>query len=102
MNPQSQTSNSLTLTGLGLGRVKPETRRGHILLCLALWSTITSLLVQHFVVTTVVVQGKSMMPTLKPGDCCLANCWLPRLRGYKRGDIVVIRDAARNELIVKR
>src|SRR2546430_8821685 len=61
-----------------LDRIKPETRQGYILLCALLWSTIAFLLVQHFVLSTVVVVGQSMMPALKPGDCCLVNCWLPR------------------------
>ena len=87
---------------LGQGAIKPETRRGYILLCVALWSAITCLFVQHFILTTVMIQGKSMMPTLKPGDGCVVNCWLPRFRGYHRGDIVVIRDQVKEELIAKR
>ena len=87
---------------LGLGRVKQETRKGYFLLCMALWSTVSFLFIHHFMVSTVVVEGKSMMPTLNPGDCCFVNCLLPRLRDYKRGDIVVIRDSSRHELIVKR
>jgi signal peptidase I len=94
-------------TGLGVGRlrlgpVRAETRQGYILLCVALWSTLAFLVAQHFVVSTVVVQGKSMWPTLRPGDCCFVNCILPHVRGYGRGDIVVIRDASRQEFIVKR
>src|SRR5207245_11152590 len=69
---------------------------------MALWSAITFLFVQHFIFTTVMVEGKSMMPTLKPGDACVVNCWLPRFRGYHRGDIVVIRDPVKEELIAKR
>ncbi len=84
------------------GAIKPETRHGYVLLCVALWSVITCLFVQHFIFTTVMVEGKSMMPTLKPGDGCVVNCWLPRLRGYHRGDIVVIRDPLKEELIAKR
>ena len=87
---------------LAMGRVKPETRQGYILFCMALWSTIACLLVHQFVLTTVVVQGKSMMPSLKPGDCYFVNRLLPHVRDYQRGDIVVIRDPARNEFIVKR
>jgi len=48
------------------------------------------------------VEGKSMMPTLKPGDACVVNCLLPRFRGYHRGDIVVIRDPVNEELMAKR
>ena len=84
------------------GVIKPETRHGYIFLCVALWSAITCLFIQHFVITTVMVQGKSMMPTLKPGDGFVVNCWLPRFRGYHRGDIVVIRDPVKAELIAKR
>lgn len=87
---------------LKLDRVKPETRQGYILLCVALWSTLAFLVAQHFVVTTVIVQGKSMWPTLKPGDCRVVNCVLPHVRRYQRGDVVVIRDSARHEFIVKR
>jgi len=93
---------SLPGVRLGQGAVKPETRRGYIFLCVALWSAVTCLFVQHFILTTVMVQGKSMMPALKPGDGCMVNCWLPRFRGYHRGDIVVIRDPVKAELIAKR
>jgi signal peptidase I len=48
------------------------------------------------------IQGKSMMPALKPGDGRLVNCWLPHFRDYKRGDIVVIRAPDKNELMAKR
>ena len=85
-----------------LGQMKPETRKGYILLCALLWSAITFLLLQHFVLTPVVVEGQSMTPALKPGDCRLVNCWLPLFRSYHRGDIVVIRDRKRQELMVKR
>ena len=92
-----------TLASIRLGKgIKPETRHGYIFLCVALWSAITCLFVQHFVFTTVMVEGKSMMPTLKPGDGCVVNCWLPFFRGYHRGDIVVIRDPVKEELMAKR
>lgn len=87
---------------LGFPHFQPETRQGHILLCLALWSTIMFLFIHRFVVTTVVVEGRSMSPTLQPGDRYYVNCWLPYIRGYNRGDLVVIRDRSRNDLMVKR
>jgi signal peptidase I len=83
-------------------RLKPETRQGHILLCLALWSTIMFLFIHRFIIATVVVQGQSMSPTLQPGDRLYVNCWMPHIRGYRQGDLVVIRDRDRNELMVKR
>ena len=102
MDAQNRSAKGIRLRESGLGRVKPERRQGYIIICMALWSTIAYLLVHQFVLTTVVVQGKSMMPTLKPGDCCLVNSLSPHFRDYQRGDIVVIRDRARNEFIVKR
>ena len=87
---------------MGTGAIKPGSGQGYIFLCVALWSGVTCLFVQHFIFTTVMVEGKSMMPTLKPGDACVVNCWLPRFRGYHRGDIVVIRDPVKEELIAKR
>lgn len=84
------------------GLFKPETRQGHILVCLALWSTIAFLFIHRFIVSAVVIDGRSMLPTLFPGQQCIVNGWLPHFRGYQRGDLVVIRDDARGELMVKR
>src|SRR6266545_2062417 len=86
----------------GLGQIKQERRKGYILLCTLLWSTIAFLLIHRFVVTSVVVEGQSMMPTLKPGDSYMVNCWLPLFRDYRQGDIVVVRDRENGELMVKR
>ena len=102
MELQSREVNGVNGAHRVLSRIRPETRTGYILLCTLLWSTITFLLVHRFVLTTVVVEGESMTPTLKPGDCRLVNCWLPLFRDYHRGDIVVIRDRERAELMVKR
>ncbi len=43
-----------------------------------------------------------MLPTLFPGQQCIVNGWLPHFRDYQRGDLVVIRDDARAEFMVKR
>ena len=102
MELHSREVNGINGAQPGLSRIQPETRTGYILLCTLLWSTIAFLLVHRFVLSTVVVEGESMRPTLKPGDCRLVNCWLPLFRGYHRGDIVVIRDRERAELMVKR
>ena len=102
MELQSREVNGVNGAHRVLSRIRPETRTGYILLCTLLWSTIAFLLVHRFVLTTVVVEGESMTPTLKPGDCRLVNCWLPLFRDYHRGDIVVIRDRERAELMVKR
>lgn len=102
MKVTRQKSKRIGSRRLRLGPLEPETRQGYVLLCLALWSTITFLFIHRFVVSAVVVEGKSMMPTLSPGDRCLVNSWLPYFRDYQRGDLVVVRDHTRGEIMVKR
>ena len=89
-------------TFIGIGTLMPETRQGHILLCMTLWSIISFLSIDRFVVSSIIVQGNSMTPTLRTGDTYFVNCWLPRLRGYHRGDIAVLRDPSSGELVAKR
>jgi len=102
MNIARQKSKRIGLRRLPFGSLKPETRQGYTLVCVALWSTIAFLFIHRFVVSAVVVDGRSMMPTLSPGNRCLVNSWLPYFREYKRGDLVVVRDHARGEMMVKR
>jgi signal peptidase I len=59
-------------------------------------------LVSEYIVTTVVVQGRSMAPTLTDGDRYLLHRWQLLFREPARGDLVVIRDAVRNDFVVKR
>jgi signal peptidase I len=84
------------------GRVRRETRQGYLLLCLALWSTISFLTISRFVYSTVVVEGRSMCPTLQPGERHLLNHWLPHLVPYQRGDLVVLREGSEGLRVVKR
>jgi signal peptidase I len=58
--------------------------------------------VSEYIVTTVVVQGRSMAPTLTDGDRYLLHRWQLLFREPARGDLVVIRDAVRNDFVVKR
>jgi signal peptidase I len=88
--------------GLLHGRLQPETRQGYILICMALWSVISFLLISNFVVSTVTVSGASMMPTLYPDQVYLLNRWSHRLFPPNYGDLVVVRDRANGELLVKR
>lgn len=85
-----------------LGILKPEVRQSYILVCVVLWSAIAFLFIHRFVLSAVIVDGRSMLPTLFPGEQCIVNGWLPYFRDYKRGDLVVIRDEARGEFMVKR
>jgi signal peptidase I len=83
-------------------RLKPETRQGHILLCMALWSIISFLLVSRFLFCSVTVRGESMEPTLFPGQQFILNRWAHRLFPVTYGDLVVVRDPERREPLIKR
>ena len=73
-----------------------------MLLCLALWSVISFLVFSRYGVSPVVITGESMFPTLKPGECYIAHHWLPLIRGYRRGDLVLFRDNDDHDLSIKR
>lgn len=85
-----------------LFRARPEHRQGHILLCLALWSALSFLFCSRFLYSSVVVVGESMLPAMRPGDRHLVNRWAPRLFGFQRGDLVVIRDPGAVDEALKR
>jgi signal peptidase I len=59
-------------------------------------------LINRFVVTSVVVQGRSMLPTLEHGKRYLLHRWLVHQRRPHRGDLVVIRDPGHDDFAVKR
>jgi len=61
------------------GHLKRETRQGYILLCMALWSIISFLLVSNFLFCSVTVRGASMEPTLFAGEQFLLNRWAYRI-----------------------
>jgi signal peptidase I len=65
--------------------------------CLASYATIN-----RWFLSTVVVQGRSMAPTLHDGDRCLLNRLSYLYGSPKRGDLVVLRDRAEDDLAVKR
>lgn len=71
-------------------------------LCFVACSIVSYFVVSNFIVTTVVVQGRSMTPTLVHGDRYLLHRWELLFRSPERGDLVVVRDAVRNDFVVKR
>lgn len=79
-----------------------ETRQGHILVCVALWSAISFLLFSRYVLATVIVEGTSMEPTFHTGDRCLLNRVSPLFGAVNRGDIVVLRDRGDDDFAIKR
>ena len=73
-----------------------------VLLFVALLSIPAYFLASRFVVTAVIVQGRSMMPTLKDGERYYLNRWRYLFVAPQRGDIVVIRDPGHSDFAVKR
>jgi signal peptidase I len=56
----------------------------------------------RFVVTPVVIQGRSMTPTLRDGECYFLNRWIYMFKAPARGDLVVLKDPGHNDFAVKR
>jgi signal peptidase I len=73
-----------------------------VLLFVALLSIPAYFIASRYVVTAVVVQGRSMMPTLKDGERYYLNRWRYLFVAPHRGDIVVIRDPGHADFAVKR
>lgn len=59
-------------------------------------------LITRFVISPVVIQGRSMAPTLQNGEYHLLNRWVYLFRSPERGDLVVLRDPGHSDLAVKR
>ena len=59
-------------------------------------------MVSRFVVTPVVIQGRSMTPTLRDGECYFLNRWIYLFKSPARGDLVVIKDPGHDDFAVKR
>jgi signal peptidase I len=70
--------------------------------CVALFSVPAYFLASRFIVTAVVVQGRSMTPTLKDGERYYLNRWRYLLLSPRRGDVVVIKDPGHGDYAVKR
>jgi signal peptidase I len=73
-----------------------------MVLLFAILSTISYLVVSRFIVTAVIVQGKSMAPTLADGDECLLNRLAYLRHPPSRGDLVVLKDPGHKDCAVKR
>lgn len=83
-------------------QLKKETRQGHILLCVALWSAISFLIFSRFILATVIIDGVSMEPTFHSGDRCLLNRLATHLGSPGRGDMVVLQDRGEGDYAIKR
>jgi signal peptidase I len=72
------------------------------LLCVAVLSVPAYYLASRFIVTAVVIQGRSMSPTLKDGEHYFLNRWRYFFLPPRQGDVVVIKDPGHNDFAVKR
>ena len=59
-------------------------------------------LASRFIVTAVVIQGRSMTPTLQDGERYYLNRWRYFFVRPERGDLVVIKDPGHTDYAVKR
>lgn len=71
-------------------------------LVIAILTVAAHQVITRFVVSPVVIQGRSMSPTLKNGEYHLLNRWVYLFRSPERGDLVVLRDPGHSDLAVKR
>jgi signal peptidase I len=76
--------------------------RGYVLLCVALWCILSSVLAHRFLYSSIHVVGQSMVPSLNEGDWRLINRWRHRLLGVERGDLVVLHEPRTRIPVVKR
>lgn len=89
--------------GSRLGRVRISLgRQTLVLVFLTVFSISTYYAVSQFVITAVMVRGRSMTPTLQDGERYFLNRWLLLFREPQRGDVVVIRDTGHDDFAVKR
>ena len=77
-------------------------RNSTTLLIVALLSIPAYFVASRYIITAVVIQGRSMMPTLKDGEHYYLNRWQYLLTSPRRGDIVVIKDPGHDDFAVKR
>ncbi len=78
-------------------------QRNVLVLSLVLLMSLFSYYVTNrYFLSTVVVQGRSMTPTLRDGDRYLLNRLTYVYRVPKRGDLVVLHDPGHDDLAVKR
>jgi len=71
-------------------------------LAVAALATASYFFISQFVLQSVKVVGRSMVPTLYDSQRYLLNRWVYHLHAPRHGDVVVLRDPSDNGLSVKR
>lgn len=77
-------------------------RQFAVIALLLVCSVVSYSAINRWALSTVVVQGRSMAPTLQDGDRCLLNRLSYIYASPKRGDLVVLCDRSADDLAVKR
>jgi signal peptidase I len=72
------------------------------LFCVIAFSILAYFLFSRFVITAVVIQGRSMQPTLQDGERYYLNRWRYLFVAPKHGDVVVLKDPGHRDFAVKR
>jgi len=86
----------------GKRRHSAWSRHFYLWLSVVLLSLVTYSLFNRFLFTSVVVQGKSMLPTLLEGEHYFLDRWSYRHHDPARGDLVVLHDPGHSDYAVKR
>jgi len=86
-----------------VGSDSPSVAR-QIAQCLAfsLLAVASYFLISHFLLQSVKVVGRSMVPTLHDSDHCLLNRWIYHFRSPRQSDVVVLVDPSDHGFSVKR
>lgn len=99
----SRTSPELVLaTPVRLSRLGWLKQQLLVVFCIVLFSIPAYLLASRFIVTTVVIQGRSMSPTLLDGEHYFLNRWRYLFLAPQRGEVVVFKDPGHSDFAVKR
>jgi signal peptidase I len=83
-------------------RVTTLWKQASILLAVGFLCVGAYYLISRYVITPVIIQGRSMAPTLRDGECYLLNRWVYLFQSPERGDLVVIQDPGHTDFAVKR
>jgi len=72
------------------------------LLLMTVLAAASYFIISHFLLQSVRVVGRSMVPTLHDSQNCLLNRWIYHFRAPHQSDVVVLRDPSDNGFSVKR
>ena len=85
-----------------ISRLHAGARQFWLWMALVLLFALVYGVINRFIVTSVIVQGRSMTPTLQDGERYLLDRWSYHHRTPERGDVVVLRDPGHQDLAIKR